>query len=220
MKKLATKLVIAAVILGVTTIRGGEAEEALNKMRTAWGSVSTYTVMLTSYQEKGDKSLQSTIELGYKNPGWMKVKVVDGHEKGSRAVYDPVKDRMQATFAGVALPVFFSPDARMAQSVRGEKIYVATFKHLLKKADWYLANGSLSWVGTDTYDGAECSVIEFKTSSPEANLGIARERWWLDKETGFPRKIYEYDSEGKRVKWNVYKNLVLNPSLPDDYFKF
>ncbi|MBD3285007.1 DUF1571 domain-containing protein [candidate division WOR-3 bacterium] len=219
MKKLAVKLVIAAVILCVTTIRGGQATEALNKMRNAWGGVSTYTVKLTSYQEKGNKSQQSTIEMSYKSPGWIRMKVVDGYQKGSEGVYDPGKDRIQVKWAGVALPVFLSPDAKMTKSLRGEKITSLSFGAMCKKADWYIANGSLSWVGTDTFDGAECSVIEFKTSSPEANLGIARERWWLDKKTGFPRKVYAYDSEGKRVQWNVYRNLVINPSLPADHFK-
>jgi len=90
---------------------------------------------------------------------------------------------------------------------------------MLKHAEWYLANGSLSWVGEETVDGVACAVIEFKTSRPEKNLGIARERWWLNKSTGFIRKINGFDANGKKVQWSIFRGLKLNPDLPEDHFK-
>ncbi|MCK4334083.1 outer membrane lipoprotein carrier protein LolA [candidate division WOR-3 bacterium] len=219
MRKLATKLIVAAVVLSVTTIRGGQAEEALQKMRNAWKPVNQYTVRLVSYLEKDGKTSNSTIEFSYKRPGWVKIEVIEGDKKGSAAVYDPNKDRIQVRWAGIALPVHLSPDTKMAKSLRGEKIYSITFEKMLEHTGWYLANGSLSWVGEETVDGVACAVIEFKTSRPEKNLGIARERWWLDKSTGFIRKINGFDANGKKVQWSIFRDLKLNPDLPEDHFK-
>ncbi|MBA7605737.1 hypothetical protein ES703_12871 [subsurface metagenome] len=218
MKKLATKLIIAAVVLSVTAIRGGQADEALNKMRTAWKSVDRYTVKVVTHQEKGSKTQDATVDLSYKRPGWVKVHVIEGDKKGSVAVYDPHKDNIRVKWGGIGLPVALSPDAKMTKSIRGEKIYSVTFEYKLKHADWYLANGSMSWIGEETVDGAPCAVIEFKTSKPEENLGIARERWWLDTNTGFIRKINDFDSNGKKVLWSIWRDLKLNPDLPEDHF--
>ena len=218
MKKLATKLIVAAVVLSVTAIRGGQADEALNKMRTAWKSVDHYTVKVVSHQAKDSKTQDATLDLSYKRPGWVKVHVIEGYKKGSVAVYDPHKDNIRVKFGGIGLPVALSPDAKIAKSLRGEKIYSMTFEHMLKHADWYLANGSLAWVSEETFEGAKCAVIEFSTSSADKNLGIARERWWLDTNTGFIRKINGFDSNGKKVRWIIWRDLKLNPDLPEDHF--
>lgn len=218
MKKLTLKLIIAAVVLSVTTIRGGQAEEALARMRSALKPVNCYTVRLVSYLEKGGKTSNSTIEFSYKRPGWVKIEVIEGDKKGSAAVYDPNKDRIQVRWAGIALPVHLSPDTKMAKSLRGEKIYSITFERMLEHADWYLANGSLTWIGEESFEGSSCAVIEFATSSADKNLGIARERWWLDKSTGFIRKINGFDADGKKVQWSIFRHLKLNPALPEDHF--
>lgn len=219
MKKLALNLVIAAVVISVTTIRGGQAEETLNKMRTAWKGVQTYTVTIKSHQEKGSKTQDITTNVSYKRPGWVKIHITEGDNKGSIAVYNPHKDNVRVKWGGIGLPVAFSADSKTAKSIRGEKIYSMTFEHFLKKADWYLANGSLSWIGEGEVDGVSCSIIEFKTSKPHENLGIARERWWLDKNTGFIRKTNSFDAPGKKVSWGIFRNLKLNPSLDEDYFE-
>jgi outer membrane lipoprotein-sorting protein len=219
MKKLALKLIMAAVVLSVTTIRGNQAEEALNKMRTAWKSVNRYTVTITSHQEKGSKTQDITTNVSYKRPGWVKVHVTQGDNKGSVAVYNPHKNNVRVKWGGIGLPVAFSADAKMVTGLRGDKIYSMTFGHMLKHADWYLANGTLSWVCDATVDGAACAVIEFTTHSPDKNLGIARERWWLDKKTGFIRKTNGFDASGKKVQWSTFRSLKLNPDLAEDHFK-
>jgi outer membrane lipoprotein-sorting protein len=219
MKKLALKLVIAAVIISVTTIRGSQAEDALAKMRNAWKSVDRYTVKTVSHQEKDSKTQDATIDFSYKRPGWVKVHVIEGDNKGSVAVYDPQKDNIRVKWGGIGLPVALSPDAKIAKSIRGEKIYSMTFERMLKHADWYLANGSLAWIAEETFEGAKCAVIEFSTSSADKNLGIARERWWLDTNTGFIRKINGFDSDGKKVQWSIWRDLKLNPDLPENHFE-
>jgi len=218
MRKLATKLIIAAVVLSVTTIRGGQAQEALAKMRNAWKFVERYTVRIVSHQEKDGKTADHTVDLNYKRPGWVKIEVIEGDKKGSVGLYDPNKNRIQVRWAGIALPVYLSPDAKIAKSLRGEKIYSITFEKMLEHADWYLANGSLSWIGEESFEGVSCAVIEFKTSSSDKNLGIARERWWLDANTGFIRKTNGFDANGKKVQWSIFRDLKLNPDLPEDHF--
>lgn len=218
MKKLALKLIIAAVIFSVTTIRGGQAEEALSRMCTSLDTVRCYTVTIVTHQSKDSHTKDYTIGFSWNHSGWVKTVVVAGDNKGSVAVYNPTQNNIKIRWAGIALPVTLSPDAKSTQGLRGEKIYDAAFKAMLKHAEWYQSNGSLSWVGEETFEGAACAVIDLKTNSPESNKGIARERWWLDSKTGLPRKTEGYDASGTRVSWAIYRNLKLNPQLSQDHF--
>jgi len=216
-KKIAVKIVLATVILGITVIHGGQAEDLLAKMRTAWNSVSTYQVTMITHQVKGSKTEDRTVKFSYKSPGWIRTDILEGKNKGSTAVYDPVKDKIRAKQPG--LPVIsLSPDNNLAKGLRGDRIYEGSFGYMLKRADRYQANGSLTYLGKGTVDDVSCKVIEFKASSPADNNGVARERWWLDPNTGFPRKIVKYDSEDTKVDRVVYKNLKLNPEFAEDYF--
>jgi len=216
MKKFALKLIVAAVILSITTIRG-QAEAALDKMRTAWEAVKTYQVTIVNHQEKGGRTEDRTIRFSYAKPGRIRSEIIEGKNKGGVAVYDPKTNRVRVRQAGVVLS--FSPDAALVCSLRGERIYEGSFGGILEHADWYLAHGSVEWIGEETFEGAECAVIEFKTDSPGSNHGIARERWWLDKKTGFPRRGWGFDAEGRRVQWVIFRNLVLNPTLSGDCFE-
>ncbi|MBN2379622.1 outer membrane lipoprotein carrier protein LolA [candidate division WOR-3 bacterium] len=217
MKKLTGKLVLAAMIFSVTAIRGGEAEDALAKMRTAWKAVSTYQVTMITHQTKASKTEDRTVKFSYKSPGWIRTDIIEGKNKGSTAVYDPDEDKIRAKQPG--LPVItLSPDANLARGLRGDRIYAGSFKYMLKCANWYEANGSLNFAGTETVDNASCTVIEFKTSSPDANNGVKRERWWMDANTGFPRMIKKYDTNDSLVDKVILRNLKLNPGFTSDYF--
>jgi len=218
MKKLALKLIVAVVVFSVTTIRGGQAEDALARMSSSCDTLRCYTVTIVTHEVKGSQTRDITIDLGWNRSGWIKTAVVAGDNKGSVAVYDPTQNKIKVRWAGIALPVMLSPDSKTTQGLRGEKIYDGTFTAMVKSATWYESHGSISWVGEETLDGASCSVIELKADTPSDNKGIAREHWWLDKTTGLPRKTEAFDANGTRVILSVYKNLKLNPQLSKDYF--
>ncbi len=218
MKKLALKLVVAAVVFSVTSIRGGQAEDALSRMRSSWDTVRCYTVIIRTHQSKGNAARDYTVDYSCNNSGWIKTHVIEGDSKGSVAVYDPVNDRIRIRWGGVALPISLSPESKKTQGLRGEKIYEGSFGAMLKHADWYRSHGSLSWIGEETFEGADCAVIEFVTTLPDENCGIARERWWLNKKTGFPCKTEGYESDGMRAERVIYRNLKVNPRLSEDHF--
>jgi outer membrane lipoprotein-sorting protein len=218
MKKLALKLVVAAVVFSATSIRGGQAEETLSKMRSSWDTVRCYTVIIRTHQSKGNTSKDYTVDYSCNNSGWIKTVVVGGDNKGSVAVYDPVNDRIRIRWGGVALPISLSPESKKTQGLRGEKIYEGSFGAMLKHAEWYRSHGSISWIGEETIEGAACAVVEFRTSSPGENRGIARERWWLNKKTGFPCKTEGYESDGVTAERVIYSNLKVNPRLSEDHF--
>ncbi len=218
MKKLALKLITAAVVFSVTTIRGGQAEDALSRMSSSCDSLRCYIVTIVTHEVKDSKTRDITVDFSWNRAGWIKTVVVAGDNKGSVAVYDPAQKKIKVRWAGIELPVMLSPDSKTTQGLYGEKIYDGPFPAIFKTSGWYKSHGTISWVGEETVDGASCAVIELKTNTPADNKGIARERWWLDKTTGLPRKTESFDANGTKVISIAYKNLKLNPQLSQNHF--
>ncbi|NLI97500.1 outer membrane lipoprotein carrier protein LolA [bacterium] len=218
MKKLALKLIVAAVVFSATTIRGGQAEEALSGMGAACDALRCYTVTIATHEVKGSQTRDITIDYSWNRTGWIKTVVVAGDNKGAVAVYDPGQNKIKVRWAGIALPVMLSPDSKSTQGLYGQKIYDGTFPAIYKTAGWYKTHGTISWVGEETLDGVACAVIDLKANAAGDNKGIARERWWLDKATSLPRKTEAFDANGVKVNSTLYKNLKLNPQLSEDHF--
>lgn len=218
MKRLAFKLVLAAVVFSVTTIRGSEAEKALEQMRSAFAEVESYRVTLVTHQEKGSATEDRTLTFTYERPGWIRTHIISGKNKGGIAVYNPEKEHVRVKQSGVPVVLTLSPDAGMVKGLRGERIYDGGFAALAENLKMYEKKGDIRWAGEKDFEGAECAVIELTTPNPEANHGIAKERWWLSKNTGFPKKTEGFDAQGKMVKWTIYRELELDPQLDEDTF--
>jgi len=218
LKRVSATPIVAALLLSFAIATAGQADDAIAKFRSAWEGNSSYQVLMAYHQVKGKKTEDRTVKFSYKSPGWVRTDVLKGKDEGAIAVYDPVKDKVYAKYSWMPAPLTFSPSAAIICSLRGERLYDGSFSSLLTSIDELLACGTSSWLGEESYDGSRCSVIEFKSSSPSKTRGVARERWWFDAETGFPRKIKSYDGSGTLVQQVIFKGLSLNPGFTSDHF--
>lgn len=219
MKKLAITLVLAAVVLSVTTIRGSEVDDAINRFTQTWNRIRTYTAQLTMHQSKNNKSTDRVIECSYKSPGWFKTEVLDGDNKGAVAIYNPNDGRIRIKWGIIAIPITLSTDDRSTQGLRGEKIFEGTFGAMLNYLKRTQSSGTVTWLREEEYGGINCDVLELRHSSPSQHDGIAREIWWLSKSNGLPRRTEGYEASGVRVQWIVYRSIHINPTLASDHFE-
>ncbi|MBN2380359.1 outer membrane lipoprotein carrier protein LolA [candidate division WOR-3 bacterium] len=209
---------VMALMLSVVIAFAGQAEDVIAKFRTSWEGNSSYQVLMAYHQVKGAKTEDRIVRFSYKSPGWVRTDVLEGKEEGGVAVYDPLEDKVYARHPWMPVPLTFSPDASRVRSLRGERIYDASFPRLIASIYKQLDLGGVYWIGEESVDGSTCTVIEFKNTTPEENRGIARERWWFDTDTGFPRKITSYDKEDVLVQQVIFKALRLNPGFSSDHF--
>jgi outer membrane lipoprotein-sorting protein len=216
-KKIIPALFIASMTLPFGLLKAKSADDMLDAFKSAWKQVSTYQVTMTVHQEKDGKSEDRKIKLYYKKPGWIRTDILEGKNQGGIAVYNPETDKVKAKL-GITPVVTLSPDAKMACSIRGETLPEGSFAAMVKQVDWYKANGSITYTGQANVDGVLCDVIELKTGATDKNKGIAAEKWWMDPQTGFPRKINDFDSAGNKVSWVVFRGLTINPQLECDLF--
>lgn len=212
------KSAISTLVIAVTTVWGNLAEDALKSFAEAWKGVETYRVRMSYRQVKGKRSEERTVDFSYKNPGWVRIYVLEGKDAGSAAVYDPFRNRVLARRPWMPVSLVFSSDAAVITTLRGDRIYDASFPHMFKRASWYEKNGSVSCIGEEVFEKKTCIVVEFSTSSPVQNRGIAREKWWLDKASGFPCRVVAFDKDGKEVIRLVLRDLILNAPLSEDHF--
>ncbi|MBD3285006.1 DUF1571 domain-containing protein, partial [candidate division WOR-3 bacterium] len=184
----------------------------------AWEGSTSYQVLMAYHQVKGKKTEDRTVKFSYKAPGWVRTDVLKGADEGSVAVYDPVADKVYAKYSWMPAAMSFSPSAAIICSLRGDRLYEGSFPSFIGFIDKLLEYGTVSWIDEEIYDGSSCSVIEFINPSPEKTRGVARERWWLDSGTGFPRKIVSYDKSGTLIQKVIFAGLRLNPGFSANHF--
>jgi outer membrane lipoprotein-sorting protein len=194
-------------------------------MRDEWAKVTTYTVRMSYRQAKEQMTEERTVDFSYKSPGWVRNDIIKGKNKGTRAVYDPEKNIIIARHPLIPLLLSYDPSDERVLTLRGEKMYEVSFPYMFKRIDWFLANGKAAVVKVETFEGAECTVIEFVAVSQgtPGGLGgvggVVRERYWLDNKTSFPRKLVSFDKDGKELQWVILRDLRLNPAMPDNLFR-
>lgn len=218
MKRLTALLVVGLIALALSIGWAGDpAADALARMRTAVQAMPTYEVIIESHQVRKSKQEKLTIRMSYKAPGWVRTDVLEGKNKHAIAVYDPTTKRLRAKIP--AMPVVgMSPDAKMALSLRGERIYEASFPAMLRRADRYLAKSSLTHGGQKSVAGRPCDVIVFTVPGPVEDDAVAIERWAIDTATHLPVYMEQRDADGNVLATSTYTKLVANPGFPPDQF--
>ncbi|GEM_PF-1542763 len=211
----------AVLLLLISTIYASpnKAQDALAKMQNEWSVIECYTVMMEYRQIKGHKSEERTVEFSFKRPGWILTKVLKGKDKGSFALYNPLKDKVYARRPWMPVALEFSPAAHLVTTLRGDKIYEASFENMLLRAKEYQKKGRLKYLKNDILNGHSCVVVEFTLAFPLENRELTKELWWLDESTHFPVRVEGYNSTTKQLFWLNFKHLELNSSFPADYFQ-
>lgn len=206
----------AAAVL--SNLFAGDTDALVRRVKDEWTKVTCYTVEMSYRQMKGTEVEERIVEFAYRRPGWVRNDIIEGRNKGVTAVYDPEKDVISARHPLLPFLVTYEPSDSRTLTLRGERIYEVSFPYMFKRIDWFLANGKASVVGKETFEGSQCTVIEFTAAGAKNMAGIVRERYWLDASTSFPRKMASYDKDGREVQWVILRNLKLNPTIPDGYF--
>ncbi|NLI97501.1 hypothetical protein GX441_02435 [bacterium] len=213
-----SRLFLAAA-LSVSMLAAEDAGALIQRMREEWAKVTAYTVRMSYRQAKEQKTEERTVDFSYKSPVWVRNDILEGKNKGTKAVYDPEKDVILARHPLIPLLLSYDPSDERVLTLRGEKMYEVSFTYMFKRIDWFLANGKTAVVKVEFFDGAECTVIEFVANSPQNLGGVARERYWLDNKTSFPRRLVSFDKNGNELQWLILRDLRLNPAMPDDLFR-
>lgn len=186
------------------------------------GAIDNYKDV-TSYQvtiKSNSRGKNELIHYYYKKPGFVRIEFVVPF-KGAALVYDPGSRRAKLwPFSYGSFPsLSLSPDSSIITSSAGQRVDRSDVGVLYFNVKKLQEHGMTEVIGLEKY--ADSEAVHIAVSSRDGfNIdGVARYQLWLERMSGFPLKVISYDMEGRQLEVVIMDDLVIDPHLPDSFFR-
>jgi outer membrane lipoprotein-sorting protein len=194
--------------------------QIIEQLEGLWNEINDYTCTLYSYiQKEGEEDIR-TYDYRFMKPGWVYMKIIDGRDKGARVRYDPNTGKVTGAKGGFIsfIKKTFDVDDPTVRSIRGHRVNETHMGMFIERARDYLEFGTVKFEGTETLEGQDVYVFEFRRDTPPEESDIVRERWWIDVVDILPVQFEEYDVSGKVARMNKIEDLRFNQGLTEKDF--
>jgi len=197
------------------------ADTILARCIAKWEKVKDYQCLLESYIRKGERKEERTYEYYYLKPGWIKMKIIKGENKGASVLYNPFKKKVRAKKGGILgiIKLTFDPTDKKVVSIRGHRVDQSSFDYHLNRWRRYMQENWIVGVREDTLDGNPSWLLEARGVDSIEFHGTTREILWLDKESLFPLGFDQFDRDGILIHRVRIRNLEINTGLKEEDFK-
>lgn len=123
--------------------------------------IRDYSAIVETYNRLGNKEDQRVYDYKYLAPGYIRMKVIEGTNKGGEVFYDPkAKTVKGCKKIVVKVCKTFNPNAPEVKSIRGVKVYETTFYSILKETQGYLDKAYCSVKTEGSYNVVELKLKE------------------------------------------------------------
>lgn len=196
-------------------------ESIIKECEKKWESINAYICVYESYQKKGKEEDKRKYFVEFKKPLWIRLKVLEGKDKGSEALYNPekkiVRGRKGGMLKGIVLTL--SPDDKRVISLRGFRIYHAGIGEIYRRMFEYYKRGYPSKIlGEFKENGFEGYKIEFEIKEPSEFFGCSREIFWIRNDF-IPYKCEQWDENNEYVLYSKFLEVNLNVKIEEERFK-
>ncbi len=176
------------------------AQEILSKMYEAWEKVKDYKAELVAYTYGKGKEERKTYEHRYKRPGYIYLKVKKGGS--GEACYNPKTKKVRGK--KLFIKVTLDPDDKRVRSIRGDRIYEAGIDAIVRRWKNYR---NIKYEGETTFQGVQTYKLVAENIK---HYNAVKEVLYVRKDNFLPFAFQQFDSQGKKVKENIYRNLKVN----------
>jgi len=189
--------------------------EFIQIVKSKADQVSSYSCLIYEKIVLGDKKEERTYKYYCKKPGWVRIDIIDGDNKGATAVYNPEINRVIArkkgalSFVKLKLP----PENKKVCSIRGGNIPEGTLYALLERWSYYIDNYNVNLQEEDKE-----IVLVSRIEEPENFHLIDKEIMRLNKKDLFPVEIKRYHGD-TLVEYLKIQDVIVNPEIDISFFK-
>jgi len=177
--------------------------------------VSSYSCVVYERIILGKEKQERTYKYYCKKPGWVRIDIIDGDDKGATAVYNPEINKVIAckrgalSFVKLKLP----PQNKRVCSIRGGSIPEGTLYALLERWSYYIDNYNVNLQEEDKE-----IVLVSRIEEPEKFHLIDKEIMRLNKKDLFPVEIKRYHGD-TLVEYLKIQDVIVNPEIDVSFFK-
>jgi outer membrane lipoprotein-sorting protein len=199
----------------------GEPVEEFKNFKNAWAGINDYTCIIESYIRKGEKEEIRTYDYRFMKPGWVRMKIIKGDNKGAVVVYNPTTKKVRARKGGIlgVVKLTFDPTHKRVVSIRGHRVDRSHFGAILERWEDYFKRAEVEYKGVGDFEGKEGFLFEALNCDTLKYHGTYRELLWLDKNTHLPMGFEQYDEGGTLIHRVIYREIKWNVGLNEEDFK-
>jgi outer membrane lipoprotein-sorting protein len=197
-------------------------------MQKQLAAITDYRCRFETQSSNGDQSRYVVLAYFYRRPAQIRMEVLEGPYSGSLLIYnraiDPQRVRVLAGNPLVAFlqrmlyGEFFAVDHEWVVDLRGNGIHESDWTHFIAEHEKYIHMGTSLFLGEEILNGRKSFRYRLISKYPEKIMSIKEEEVWVDAETYFPVKYFQYDSAGLLIRKAVTTELRFNSGLSERLF--
>jgi len=197
-------------------------------MQKQVAATTDYQCRFETQSSDGHQSRDVILAYYYRRPAKIRMEVLEGPYSGSLLIYnraiDPQRVRVLAGNPLVAFlqrmlyGEFFAVDHEWVVDLRGSGIHESDWPHFIAEHEKYLQMGTSLFLGEEMLNGKKTYRYRLISDFPEKTMSIKEEDVWVDADTYFPVKYFQYDAAGLLIRKAVTTELRFNAGLSERLF--
>ena len=203
-------------------------ESVLAGMQKQVAATTDYQCRFETQSSNGDQSRDVVLAYFYRRPAKIRMEVLEGPYSGSLLIYnraiDPQRVRVRAGNRLVAFLQrmlygdFFAVDHEWVVDLRGNGIHESDWVHFIAEHEKYIHMGTSLFLGEEILNGRKSYRYRLISKFPEKTQSIKEEEVWVDAETYFPVKYFQYDSSGLMIRKAIITDLKFDSGIDETLF--
>lgn len=205
------------MVVGVALVfLAGQLDVAYTNIKKKLDSIHDYTCIINSYVRKGDKEEHRLYDYKFMRPGWVRMKIIKGEDKGAELLYSPRTGKVTGRKGGILsfIKLTFEPSHPRVTTIRGHMVNESHFIAIWERWKAYRKLYKPILKETETE-----YILEVEGVNPEKYRGTYREILRIDRKSLLPLGFEQYSKDGVLIHKVVYSKIVVNPGLKLEDFK-
>jgi outer membrane lipoprotein-sorting protein len=197
-------------------------------MKAKLAATSDYQCRFETQSTNGDQTRDVVLAYYYRQPAQIRMEVLEGPYPGSLLIYNGETDagrvrvlagnRLVAFLQRMLYGEYFAVDHEWVVDLRGNGIHESDWPHFIRTHEAYLSMGTSRFVREEILDGRVAYVYRLVSDAPEKTMAVKSEDLWVDAETFFPVRYFQYDDAGRLIRKAIVTELRFNAGISERLF--
>ena len=197
-------------------------------MKERMAATNDYQCRFETLSTNGDQTRDVVLAYYYRQPAQIRMEVLEGPYPGSLLIYNGETDagrvrvlagnRLVAFLQRMLYGEYFAVDHEWVVDLRGNGIHESGWPHFIRTHEAYLSMGTSRFVREEILDGRVAYVYRLVSDAPEKTMAVKSEDLWVDAETFFPVRYFQYDAAGRLIRKAIVTELRFNAGISERLF--
>ncbi|OGS27330.1 MAG: hypothetical protein A2297_06650 [Elusimicrobia bacterium RIFOXYB2_FULL_48_7] len=188
-------------------------------LKQKFGSLRDYRCVCKTFSADKKKKLLVECVYYFKKPNLVRMEIISDKFKNTTLLFRNNKVRVKPGAALLSLvTTTLDPQNKLVCDLRGHGLDNSSWGWIIDEHMKLLDNMRVIRAEDRQISGRPGVLYELKSKSPGKTHSIDRELLWIDRQENLLVKLKQYDSSGMLLQSLEYRNISINPGLPESLF--